>query len=164
MTSASTNAHETPVDGRSRRSPSPRGPGLSWTSLVFSAALLVAIVLFVDARQVFSQLKLVDTRWLVAACIVHLLELAVLGARYANVARALGLSLTWLKATSECALSVLVNQILPTGVLGDGLRAVRQAKHDQAQGLVPAVANACTPLPRTRRIPHAGRPSHSGFC
>lgn len=133
MPTASTNAHEGPAAGRSRPA------GLSWTSLVFSAALLVAIVLLVDARQVFAELKAVDTRWLGAAFVVHMLELAVLGARYANIARALGVSLTWLKATTEYALSTLVNQLLPTGVLGDGLRAVRQAKHNQAEGLVPAV-------------------------
>jgi phosphatidylglycerophosphate synthase/uncharacterized membrane protein YbhN (UPF0104 family) len=40
----------------------------------------------------------------------------------------LGLRLGWVKATSEYALSTLTNQVLPSGVAGDGLRALRHAK------------------------------------
>src|SRR5690606_36010263 len=70
---------------------------------------------------------------------VNLLQLLVLGARYAHLARAVGLKLTWFKATSEYALSVLVNQLLPSGVLGDGLRAARHAKQDPKRGLLPVL-------------------------
>jgi len=122
MTTASTEAPAAAAPAR------PRAAGLTWPSLVLSGGLLVGIVLFADARQVFAQLQHIDTRWLGAAFLLSLLQLAVLGARYAHIARTLGLSLSWLKATTEYALSVLVNQIFPTGIVGDGLRAVRQAK------------------------------------
>jgi len=103
-----------------------------------SGGLLLGIVALADSRQVLAQLKHIDTRWLVPAFVISLFQLVVLGTRYAYIARTLGLRLTWLKATSEYALSVLVNQILPTGVVGDGLRAVRQAKHSELT-LGPAV-------------------------
>src|SRR5690606_38555533 len=59
--------------------------------------------------------------------------------RYAHISRALGFPLSWLKATTEYALSVLVNQIFPTGVVGDGLRAVRQAKQSNEPAWGPAL-------------------------
>jgi phosphatidylglycerophosphate synthase/uncharacterized membrane protein YbhN (UPF0104 family) len=96
---------------------------------------LVASILYADSRQVLKLLEGVDARWLALAFIVSLLQLVVLGARYAHVARTLGLELSWLRGTTEYSLSVLVNQVLPTGVLGDGLRAVRHAKHDREHGL-----------------------------
>jgi len=103
-----------------------------------SAGLLIGIIAFADSRQVLAQLKHIDTRWLGASFVISLLQLIVLGARYAFIARTLGLPLTWLKATTEYALSMLVNQIFPTGIVGDGLRAVRQAKQTEAT-LGPAV-------------------------
>lgn len=133
MTTATT---DTPAAAAPAR---PRAAGLTWTSLVLSGGLLVGIILFADARQVLAQLQHIDTRWLGAAFLLSLLQLAVLGARYAHIARTLGLSLGWLKATTEYALSVLVNQIFPTGVVGDGLRAVRQAKQSREPAWGPAV-------------------------
>lgn len=133
MTTASTDAH---ADASPIR---PRPAGLTWTSLLLSGGVLAGIVLFADARRVFAQLKRIDTRWLGAAFVLSLLQLVVLGARYAHIARSLGLPLGWLKATTEYALSVLVNQIFPTGIVGDGLRAVRQAKQSREPAWLPAV-------------------------
>ncbi|HEY6727053.1 MAG TPA: lysylphosphatidylglycerol synthase domain-containing protein [Polyangiaceae bacterium] len=133
MTTASTEAPAAVAPGR------PRAGGLTWTSLLLSAGLLVGILAFADARQVFARLEHIDTRWLGAAFLLSLLQLAVLGARYAHIARTLGLPLSWLKATTEYALSVLVNQIFPTGIVGDGLRALRQAKQSNEADWAPAV-------------------------
>ena len=117
----------------------PRAAGLTWTSLLLSGALLAGIIMLADARQVLEQLRQIDTRWLGAAFLLSLLQLVVLGARYSHIARTLGLPLSWLKATTEYALSVLVNQIFPTGVVGDGLRAVRQAKQGSEPAWLPAI-------------------------
>lgn len=133
MTTASPHAPATAASAGAR------APGITWTSLVLSGALLVGIVLFADARQVFAQLRNIDTRWLGAAFLLNVLQLGALGARYAHISRALGLPLSWLKATTEYALSVLVNQIFPTGVVGDGLRAVRQAKQSNEPAWGPAL-------------------------
>lgn len=105
-----------------------RSSGFAWSSVVLSIALLGICVWFADSRQVLERLEAVDARWLAAAFVVTLLQLGVLGLRYAHFASALGIGLSWLRSTSEYALSVLVNQVLPTGMLGDGLRAVRHAQ------------------------------------
>jgi len=137
MTTVSSDAHAgaAPAAAEPTRR---RSSGLTWTSLALSGGLLIGIIAFADSRQVLAQLKHIDTRWLGAAFVLSLLQLVVLGARYAYIARTLGLPLTWLKASTEYALSMLVNQIFPTGIVGDGLRAVRQAKHNEAT-LGPAV-------------------------
>ncbi len=113
-----------------------RRPGLAWTSILLSLALLTVSVLFVDSRRVLASLQGIDTRWIMAAFAVSLLQLVVLGIRYSHIARAVGLKFGWVKGTTEYALSVLVNQVLPTGVLGDGLRAARQAKESEEHGFL----------------------------
>jgi len=108
-----------------RRKPS---PGLAWTSVASSAVLVVASVGSADSRRVLAQLESVDTRWLGVAFLINLVQLCLLGLRWSRIASMLGMDLSWLKATSEYALSSLTNQVLPTGVAGDGLRGLRHAK------------------------------------
>jgi glycosyltransferase 2 family protein len=105
-----------------------RSNGLALSSIVLSVALVGICVWFADSRLVLRRLETVRPGWLVAAFLVSLLQLAVLGLRYAHFANALGIGLSWFRSTSEYALSVLLNQVLPTGMLGDGLRAVRHAQ------------------------------------
>lgn len=109
--------------------------GLTWTSVALSAALVVAAVGSADSKQVIDQLQRVDTRWLWLAFAINAVQLALLGLRWSRVASMLGLRLSWVKATSEYALSTLTNQVLPSGVAGDGLRALRHAKSSE-QGLL----------------------------
>lgn len=105
--------------------------GLTWTSVALSAALVVAAVSSADSKQVIAQLERVDTRWLWLAFAINVVQLALLGVRWSRVASMLGLRLSWVKATSEYALSTLTNQVLPSGVAGDGLRALRHAKSSE---------------------------------
>ena len=104
-----------------------RHAGLTWASLALSAAFVAGSVALTGSRQVFSLLRDVDTRWLGAAFVVAFVQLGLLGLRWSRVARALGIDLGWLRATTEYILSLLGNQVLPTGFAGDGLRGVRQA-------------------------------------
>jgi uncharacterized membrane protein YbhN (UPF0104 family) len=99
-----------------------------WLKLAASAALVVACVVAVDARSVVRELCAVDARWLGAALGLHLVQVGLLGLRWAAIARALGLRLGVRRAVSEYALSIFMNQVLPGGVAGDGLRAVRHAR------------------------------------
>jgi uncharacterized protein (TIRG00374 family) len=99
-------------------------------------AVVVATVGVADTRRVWSQLANIDTRWLSLAFALGLVQLGVLGLRWSRVANELGLPLGWLKATSEYALSTLGNQVLPSGIAGDGLRAVRHAKSSGDRGLL----------------------------
>lgn len=57
-----------------------------------------------------------------------LLQFALLGARWWFIARELGVGFSYGAAVTEYTLSVLLNQILPFGVIGDGLRALRHAR------------------------------------
>src|SRR5688572_29080941 len=92
-----------------------RHAGLTWASLALSAAFVAGSVALTGSRQVFSLLRDVDTRWLGAAFVVSFVQLGLLGLRWSRVARALGIDLGWLRATTEYILSLLGNQVLPTG-------------------------------------------------
>jgi phosphatidylglycerophosphate synthase/uncharacterized membrane protein YbhN (UPF0104 family) len=59
-----------------------------------------------------------------------------LGLRWSRVAAALGLRLSWLKATTEYALSLLGNQVLPSGIAGDGLRALRHSRSSKESSVL----------------------------
>jgi phosphatidylglycerophosphate synthase/uncharacterized membrane protein YbhN (UPF0104 family) len=112
----------------SRWRPRPRHAGLTWGALALSAGFVAASVGLAGSRQVFALLRDVDTRWLGAAFAVAFVQLGLLGLRWSRIARELGIELGWLQATTEYALSLLGNQVLPSGFAGDGLRGVRQAR------------------------------------
>lgn len=99
-----------------------------WAKLTASLVLGVGCVVAVDARALTRELAALDGRWLALAFVLHLAQLAVLAGRWTSIARALGLPLGYRRALGEYALSVFVNQVLPGGVAGDGLRAVRHAR------------------------------------
>ncbi|HTV24999.1 MAG TPA: lysylphosphatidylglycerol synthase domain-containing protein [Polyangiaceae bacterium] len=99
-----------------------------WFSIALSVVFVVASIAIAGSRQVFEHLRRVDTRWLGAASALGGLQLALLGLRWSRVSRELGIPLGWWRATTEYALSLLGNQVLPTGIAGDGLRGVRQAQ------------------------------------
>lgn len=124
MTSALSSADADSAPIVRRKTPA----GLAWTSVALSAALVVAAVSSADSKQVIAQLQRVDTRWLWVAFAINAVQLALLGLRWSRVASMLGLRLSWVKATSEYALSTLTNQVLPSGMAGDGLRALRHAR------------------------------------
>jgi phosphatidylglycerophosphate synthase/uncharacterized membrane protein YbhN (UPF0104 family) len=124
MTSAFSSADSRRDPGASPR----RRAALTWFSVTLSLVLVAASVSLAGSRQVFERLEEVDTRWLGAAFALGAAQLALLGLRWSRVARELGIELGWLRATTEYALSLLGNQVLPTGVAGDGLRGVRQAQ------------------------------------
>jgi glycosyltransferase 2 family protein len=135
MTAAlsSADSNRTPV------APFKKPAGLAWTSVALSVAVVAATVALADTRRVWAELSSIDTRWLSAAFALGLVQLAVLGLRWSRVANELGLPLGWLRATSEYALSTLGNQVLPSGIAGDGLRALRHAKNTGERGLLPVL-------------------------
>jgi uncharacterized membrane protein YbhN (UPF0104 family) len=105
-----------------------RSSALGWMSVLCSVVVLGASVALVDARQVIAQLEAADAHWLLAYFVTYVIELGLLGLRWSNIARQLHVPLGWRRASAEYSLSMLVNQLLPTGVAGDGLRAVRHAR------------------------------------
>jgi uncharacterized membrane protein YbhN (UPF0104 family) len=103
-------------------------PAFRVFQLLSSLVLVVACFVAVDTRSVIERLRAIEPLWLLAAFALHLTQLALLALRWTVVARALGLPLGFRQALGEYALSVFVNQVLPGGIAGDGLRAVRHAR------------------------------------
>jgi phosphatidylglycerophosphate synthase/uncharacterized membrane protein YbhN (UPF0104 family) len=118
---------------RSSGTPRRRRAALAWLSVAASVVLIAACVILTGSRQVFERLREVDTRWLGVAFALGAVQLALLGLRWSRVARELGIELGWLRATTEYALSLLTNQVLPSGVAGDSLRGVRQAQSSEGR-------------------------------
>lgn len=113
--------------------------GVRALKLTVSVVLLVACLVAVDARSVVSRLSSIDPRWVLAAFGLHLIQLVILSFRWTIVARALGLPLEFRRALGEYALSVFVNQVLPGGIAGDGMRALRHARHSERTSVLRAV-------------------------
>lgn len=124
---------------RSPVAPLKKPGGLAWTSVGLSVAVVAGTVVLADTRRVWAELSSIDTRWLSVAFALGLAQLALLGLRWSRVANELGLPLGWLRATSEYALATLGNQVLPSGIAGDGLRALRHAKSSGDRGLLPVL-------------------------
>jgi uncharacterized membrane protein YbhN (UPF0104 family) len=106
---------------------------------VLSFVLVAACLVAVDTRSVISELRSIDPRWLFAAFGLHLLQLVLLASRWTIVAKTLGLELVFRRALGEYALSVFVNQVLPGGIAGDGLRALRHARTSPGTSLLRSV-------------------------
>lgn len=119
--------------------PATRWRGRRAFQLAFSAALLAACLLAVDARSVVSELADIEPSWLLAAFGLHLVQLSLLAWRWTVVARALGLPLEFRRALGEYALSVFVNQVVPGGLAGDGMRALRHARTSESTSVLRAV-------------------------
>lgn len=106
---------------------------------VLSFGLLAACLVAVDAGSVVTELRGIEPAWLLAAFGLHLVQLGLLALRWTFVARTLGLALQFRRALGEYALSVFVNQVLPGGIAGDGLRAVRHARQAPGTSLLRSV-------------------------
>lgn len=96
-------------------------------SLAMSAGLITVCLLVVDARQVGERLRGVRPGWLAAFFAVYVLQVLLLGRRWSLIARQLDVPLGWRRACAEYGLSIAINVCLPTGVAGDGWRALRHA-------------------------------------
>ena len=90
-----------------------RPRALAWVSVALSIALVIGSVILVDAHQVLERLEATDPRWLLAFFAIHVLQMLLLGLRWSTISRALGVPLSWRRASAEYSLSVLVNQLPP---------------------------------------------------
>jgi glycosyltransferase 2 family protein len=120
--------------------PAPSAPRRGWlwgaASALGTALLLVAAFAFTDVERIRVGLQGLDPRWLAPALVLHVAQLLVLATRWTRVAASLGVELAWTLAATEYALSVALNLVLPTGMAGDALRAVRVARVDSDPGLL----------------------------
>jgi uncharacterized membrane protein YbhN (UPF0104 family) len=91
--------------------------------------LIVLLVRFVDFQSVLLRLRHLDARWVLIALALTPPLYAVYALRWSFTARRLGAPLSFRRAFAEYYASTLLNQVLPIGVAGDVVRALRH--HDR---------------------------------
>lgn len=96
-------------------------------SVLLSIALVGACAAATEPQEIFAKLEQLDARWLGVALALHVLSVVLLGLRWSRIAHFCGVALEWRAASKEYALSILLNQVLPSGMAGDALRAARHA-------------------------------------
>ncbi|MGD2045706.1 MAG: lysylphosphatidylglycerol synthase transmembrane domain-containing protein [Gemmatimonadota bacterium] len=102
--------------------------------LVVSAGLLWLVSRRVDVGGVAERLGSLSPAWVAAGLAISALQVLVLAWRWRFTAARLGIALPMRVALGEYYLSILLNQVLPGGVLGDVSRAWRHARTDAPTG------------------------------
>jgi uncharacterized membrane protein YbhN (UPF0104 family) len=102
-----------------------------WLRLLISAGILGVLVWRVGTGAFLDGLRVIDGPELLAALAIGLVTTVASAWRWCLVARRLGLPLRLGKAVSDYYRAVLLNSVLPAGVLGDVHRAV---SHGQQTG------------------------------
>ena len=96
--------------------------------IVGSLALLAGLAATIDLGETARLLAGTDAYALAGLVLVAQLQVLLSAARWRLVARRLRLPLGWAAACAEYYLCLLLNQLLPGGVSGDAIRAVRHAR------------------------------------
>lgn len=96
--------------------------------VVASAGLLALTLVWVDADALGAALRGADPRWLAVALALSVPQLLLVAWRWSFTARRMGLLLPLREALSEYYASVLLNSVLPGGVVGDVARVARQVE------------------------------------
>jgi uncharacterized membrane protein YbhN (UPF0104 family) len=100
----------------------------AWWRALAGLLLLVATIAKVDVASLIARLSQLQASYLLLGAALTVPQLHWLALRWRLTARALGLPLSRQEALREYSLSFLLNQLLPFGVIGDGLRIVRQGR------------------------------------
>lgn len=132
-----------PQDAPQKNSQPSQRKRFAWVSVLMSFIALAIALSFAEVDTVVERLRGVDLRWLGAAFAVSVLQLGILGLRWSGIAGRLGVPINFTQASTEYALSRALNQVLPTGVAGDGLRALRHSRNvpkDRTSRVVEALA------------------------
>lgn len=110
-------------------------PMRSWLArLAISAALLTAVVVWIDVGEMGAHLAQVDPLWVVIALALSAVQITLSVWRWRLTAAQLGLPLPFPLALREYMLAGFLNQLLPGGVLGDVSRAWRHASISHGTG------------------------------
>ncbi|WSD58933.1 flippase-like domain-containing protein [Actinacidiphila glaucinigra] len=101
----------------------------AWLRLLVGAAILAALVWRLGTGAFVDGLRVVDGPAVLAALAIGLFTTVTSAWRWCLVARRLGLRLPLSRAVSDYYRALLLNAVLPAGVLGDVDRAVRHGRH-----------------------------------
>jgi uncharacterized membrane protein YbhN (UPF0104 family) len=98
--------------------------------LAASVALLWIVFQVVDGAAVAARLASLRPGWVLVGLAITVLQVLLLGWRWRYTAAQLGIALPLRVAVAEYYLGILLNQVLPGGVVGDVSRAWRHARTD----------------------------------
>lgn len=101
---------------------------------LISAGLLGAVALFVSPREIMAQVERLSPGWVALALFISVLQIMLSAWRWQFTAKRVGAPLRFSYAWREYYLALLMNQLLPGGVLGDAGRAHRHASHSGSRG------------------------------
>lgn len=101
---------------------------------VISVGLLGAVALFVNPREIMAQVERLSPGWVALALFISVLQIMLSAWRWQFTAERVGAPLRFSYAWREYYLALLMNQLLPGGVLGDAGRAHRHASQSVSRG------------------------------
>lgn len=102
--------------------------------VVVSLALLGAVALWVEPQAIVAEVQRFSAEWVVLALAISTLQIMLCAWRWQFTAGLIDVPLRFAYALREYYLALLVNQLLPGGVLGDAGRAHRHATQAQSRG------------------------------
>lgn len=100
-----------------------------WTRMLIGLGVVVALVWRLGTGAFLDGLRVIDLGGVLAALGIGLLTTVLSAARWCVVARRLGLRLELTTAVADYYRALLLNAVLPAGVLGDAHRAVSHGQH-----------------------------------
>lgn len=101
---------------------------LAFARIALTAVALWLVARWVDAGAVLARLGDLRPGWVALALVVSVAQVGLLSWRWRFTAARLGLDLRFRDAVGEYYLGILINQVLPGGILGDVSRAWRHAR------------------------------------
>lgn len=99
-----------------------------------SLGLLVAVALWVEPDAVMAEVQRFAPGWMALALLISVLQVMLSAWRWQLTAGLIDVPLRYRYALREYYLALLVNQLLPGGVLGDAGRAHRHARQSSSKG------------------------------
>ncbi|QNI03652.1 flippase-like domain-containing protein [Halomonas sp. SH5A2] len=102
--------------------------------VVVSGLLLGAVALWVDPQAIVAQVQRFSPGWVLLALLISVGQVVLSAWRWQLTARLIEVPIRFGYALREYYLALLVNQLLPGGVLGDAGRAHRHASQSASRG------------------------------
>ncbi|AYF32541.1 hypothetical protein CUU95_01305 [Vreelandella alkaliphila] len=99
-----------------------------------SLGLLAAVALWVEPDAVMAEVQRFAPGWMALALLISVLQVMLSAWRWQLTAGLIDVPLCYRYALREYYLALLVNQLLPGGVLGDAGRAHRHARQSSSKG------------------------------
>lgn len=99
------------------------------TRPLIGAALLAALAWWYPVEAFTDAFVSLDGRTLFAASAIGLVTTVLCAARWILVARGVGLHLPWVRAVGDYYRAILLNAVLPSGILGDVHRALGHGRY-----------------------------------